>query len=128
MITFASALTPVLTLLKLGDGLPLQKFDNVQLAFLVKLEPASELLSIVAIGSTALAEITMSLIFGLSPAMFPRPQIAYSTTSMLGDYSKSTRTYIVPFSMSTCTWSFDPLARLVRHQAASNWSLGRSPL
>ena len=74
----------LVTLLKGGEGLPLQKFERVQDAFLTKEVPGSDLSKIFAIGSTAPALMTKSLILGLSPAMLPSPQIAYSITSICG--------------------------------------------
>jgi hypothetical protein len=71
----------------LGAGRPLQKLDRVQLAFLVNVSPVVTWSRRSAIGFTAPAAITMSLILGPSPAMFPIPQIACSTTSMCGDLS-----------------------------------------
>jgi hypothetical protein len=51
----------LLTFAKSGGGLPLQKLDKVQLAFLTKLEPAYALSNIFAIGVTEPALITISL-------------------------------------------------------------------
>lgn len=105
---------------KSGVGLPLQKFESVQLAFLTKLLPGYALSKIFAIGLIAPAYITISLTFGLSPAIFPRPHIAYSMTSIWLEFNNSTNTLTVPFSNNTWTWSEFPLAKLVKHQAASN--------
>ena len=84
-----------------GAGLPLHKFDRVQLAFLVKVLPAGDLSSKLAMGSTALAPMTKSRIFGPSPAKLPRPQIACSITSMWGECNSCTNASIVPFPMRT---------------------------
>lgn len=70
-----------------GAGRPLQKFDKVQLAFLVNDWPVWTWSSRSAIGSTAPAAITISRILGPSPAIFPMPQIACSITSIWGDFS-----------------------------------------
>ena len=61
MRTLASDATALLTLLKSGAGLPLQKFDSVQLAFLTKLDPGYALSSMLEMGLTAPALITISL-------------------------------------------------------------------
>ena len=52
-------------------------------------------------GPTAPALMTMSLTFELSPAIFPRPQIAYSITSRLLELSKPIKTFTVPLSNKT---------------------------
>jgi len=49
------------TLSKLGAGLPLQRLDSVQLAFLTKDEPGGALSKIAEIGLIAPEEITKSL-------------------------------------------------------------------
>ena len=49
------------TFMKLGAGLPLQRFDNVQLAFLTNDEPGYALSRISAIGLIAPALMTISL-------------------------------------------------------------------
>jgi hypothetical protein len=85
----------------LGAGLPLQQLDNVQLAFLTNVLPGYALSSNFAIGSTAPAAITKSRIFGQSPAMFPRPQITYSTISMWGELSSCTNASINPLEIKT---------------------------
>jgi hypothetical protein len=89
-------------------------------AFLTKLLPGAAWSRIFAIGFTAPALITISLTLVLSPAILPRPQIAYSTTSKLGELNRSTKTETVSFSKRTCTCSDDPEAKFVKHQAASN--------
>lgn len=101
MSTFAREGTALITFLKSGGGLPLQKFDKVQLAFLAKLLPGEARSRMLEIGFTAPAQITISLTLALSPAIFPRPQIAYSTTSMCEEFNNSTKTLTVPFSSST---------------------------
>lgn len=119
--TFASEGIALLTFSKLGAGLPLHKFERVQLAFLTNDDPGCALSKISAIGFMAPALITRSLTLKLSPAIFPNPQMACSTTSIWGEFRRSTKTLIVPFSIKTYTWSDYPLARFVRHQAASNY-------
>jgi hypothetical protein len=54
-----------------------------------------------AMGLTAPAKITISLTLEESPAIFPNPQIAYSTTSICVDCNNSTKTLTVPFSNNT---------------------------
>lgn len=84
--------------LKSAAGRPLQKFDKVQLAFLINVEePVLTESSRFAIGSTAPEEITISLILGPSPAIFPMPQIAYSITSMCGEPSNFINWSMAPF-------------------------------
>ena len=118
----------LLTCSKFGAGLPLQKLAKVQLAFLTKLQLPGMRSSMLAIGFTAPALITKSLIFVLSHAKFPKPQIACSTTSMFLELSNLTKASTVPLEHSTWTWSWSPLATLVKHQAASNCILGKSSL
>lgn len=70
------------TFFKSGEGLPLHKFESVQLAFLMKVLPGYALSKNSAIGTTAPALITRSRMRGPSPAMLPNPQMTYSITSM----------------------------------------------
>mgnify|MGYP001564489405 CR=1 FL=1 len=79
--TFANDGIALFTLLNSGGGLPLQKLDNAQEAFLTREVPGYALSNTRAIGSTALVAITISLILWFSPAIFPIPQIACSITS-----------------------------------------------
>jgi len=57
---------------------------------------------------------------GLSPAIFPIPQMTYSTTSMWGELSNKIKWESTSFSIKLLTWSVEPDAMFVRHQAASN--------
>ena len=82
MRTLANESMALTTLSKAGAGRPLQRLARVQLAFLTKDDPGCALSNMSAIGLIAPCSITMSLILWLSPAIFPRPQMAYSTTSM----------------------------------------------
>lgn len=65
-----------------GEGFPLQRFERVQDAFLIKDVPGKDLSIIEQIFSIAPLYKTLFLVIGLSPAIFPIPQIAYSTTSI----------------------------------------------
>lgn len=107
-----------------APGLPRQKLDKVQEAFLTKLEPGGVLSRISAMGVTAPASITMSRVLAVSPARLPRAQMAYSTTSTCWEPSKITRTLTAPLSIKTYTCVWSPDATLVRHHEASNCSLG----
>lgn len=66
----------------LGTGRPRHRFVSVQLAFLMKELYGGEMSSKSAIGSIAPDSITRSRTSGPSPDMLPRPQIAYSITSL----------------------------------------------
>jgi len=55
--------------------------ERAQEAFLMKDVPATALSRTYAILSRAPLLKTLSLVVGLSPAIFPIPQITYSTTS-----------------------------------------------
>ena len=88
-------------MLKAGGGLPLHKLESVQLAFLTNEDPGYVPSKISDIGLIAPAFITISLTLWLSPAIFPSPQIAYSTTSTCGELNNSTSIWIVPFSINT---------------------------
>ena len=104
-----------------GAGLPLHKLERVQDALRTNEDPGWDLSRICAMGSTAPWLRTKSLTLWLSPAMFPMPQIACSTTSMCWELNNWIKDLMVPFSISTWTCSGVPEARLVRHHAASNY-------
>ena len=125
MRTLANEPMALATLVKSGAGRPLQRFERVQDAFLTNEDPGCALSRIEAIGSIAPSAITRSLILELSPAMFPSPQMACSITSTCGDLSSSTRALMVPLSISIWTYSLFPLAKLVKHHAASNYRKNR---
>jgi hypothetical protein len=76
--------------------------------------------------SIAPLEITLSLVYGLSPAMFPIPQITYSTTSWWSDCKRWMKWERTSFSIRLLTWSEVPDAILVKHHAASNYNFGNS--
>lgn len=71
----------VLIYQQLGDGLPLHKFDKAHEEFLANEVSGYAFRRTLEIVSTAPLEITLSLVYGLSPAILPIPQITYSTTS-----------------------------------------------
>ena len=63
----------------------------------------------------------------LSPEMFPRHQMVYSLTSMcVGESIMEIRIGMAWFSINLSTKWLSLDAILVRHQIASNWSLGDS--
>lgn len=64
-----------------GCGRPLQRLDSAQDAFLMKEVPAYAYSRTTAIFSRAPEDRTLSLVMGLSPAIFPMPQITCSMTS-----------------------------------------------
>jgi len=99
--TLANEVIHLATNLKLGLGRPLQRFESVQLALRVNELPGVALSNKSAIGTTAPALITRSRMRGLSPAIFPKPQITYSMTSICGDFNKATKPSKVPFPINT---------------------------
>ena len=105
-----------------GCGLPLHKFDRAHDAFLWKELPVGAFSRTPAIFSRAPLWSTLSRVVALSPAMFPRPHMTCSTTSIWFEASICTKLSRTPFSMRLFTWSVVPEAILVRHQAASNWN------
>lgn len=64
-----------------GAGFPLQRFASVHEAFLVKGVSGIALSKIIEINSMTPLYITLSLVYVLSPAIFPIPHITYSITS-----------------------------------------------
>ncbi len=121
--TFAREEMALWILENCGAGRPLHRLERVHEAFLTKEDPGWAESRMVAMGSTAPSLSTRSLTLWLSPAMFPIPQIACSTTSMCGELNNWIRALMVPFSISTWTWSWLPDARLVKHHAASNYRI-----
>jgi len=76
--------------------------------------------------SKAPLSITLFLVVGLSPAIFPIPQITYSTTSMCVDCKSILKWLRTFFSIKLLTCSVVPEAMFVRHHADSNWNFGIS--
>ena len=70
--------------------------------------------------------MTISLIFGPSPAILPRAQIDCSTTSMLGELSNSIKRGTAPALTTSSVCSEVPDTIFVRLQAASNCRAGLS--
>ena len=68
-------------------------------------------------------EMTVSRWVTESPAILPRPQIACSRTSSLGDDRSRTKAAIHPALTTTAVCSEVPDEILVRAHAASNWSV-----
>ena len=108
-------------------GRPLQKFDSVQVAFLVNELPAVALSTHSAIFKHAPYSRTTSLRRVESPEIFPRHQITYSLTSIWLDWSSIwIRIGMALLSTRFITNRLSPLATFVKHQTASNWSFGES--
>jgi hypothetical protein len=71
----------ILIWLYCGAGLPLQRLASAHDAFLVKDVSGNALSKTIEIYSITPLDITLSLAYVLSPAIFPIPHITYSITS-----------------------------------------------
>ena len=100
--------------------MPLTRFARAQLAFLTTVMGISGLSKTNAIGLMAPNEIIKSLFLMKSPAMLPRLQMAYSTTSSDGEEDiRFIKIGTTPWVIRKLTWILFPLAKFVIHQAAS---------
>mmetsp|Transcript_159 Transcript_159/g.264 ORF Transcript_159/g.264 Transcript_159/m.264 type:complete len:207 (-) Transcript_159:13-633(-) len=115
------------TMSKSGWGLPRQKLDRVQVAFLsmLNLLPWCNCWSS---GCIAPACNTRSRQGGESPAMLPNAHTACSLTSSLGLSNNLTNMGTAPTSITTLVCSLVPLAIFVKAHAASNCKAGLSSL
>lgn len=118
--TLARTVTAFLIWWNGGPGLPRHRFVSVHDEFLQKLLPAGVAKTIEEIGSIAPFAIIKFLMFTLSPARFPSPQMDYSMTSKFLLPSNLIRASIAPLSTKVYAYLCSPQAIFVMHQADSN--------
>mmetsp|Transcript_28048 Transcript_28048/g.68170 ORF Transcript_28048/g.68170 Transcript_28048/m.68170 type:complete len:325 (-) Transcript_28048:47-1021(-) len=108
-----------------GCGLPRQKLDSVQMAFLIRLVFDMSLKLSSSIDMAPCCS-TKSRQCALSPAMLPSAQIACSRTSGCGECSSCTNMGTAPAVITQRVSIGEPDATLVSAHAASNCSRGDS--
>ena len=123
--SFASVGIACVTCATDGCGLPRIRLERAHTAL-----RSGPICPIDAVASTSLSTTAVALlartrsrIVGQSPAMLPIAHTACSHTSMLDDDMRATRGGTPPLETTASHWVDVPEAMLVRHHAASNWSL-----